>query len=136
MTHTTVLTPETEPSQVTPVQVRKLYREFTRKPSVYGSRFDLPEPIETETLDGRKLRILGIEVKEGCHERRFCLGHVYINWALQSGAYSTTVYAIGQEPAAPHVRRALDRAFLAAVAYLEAVEPAGLATTTTPGATP
>ncbi|MBF4459499.1 hypothetical protein [Pseudoclavibacter sp. VKM Ac-2867] len=124
MTHATTTTPETQTAQLIPVQIRELYREFKRKPNVYGSRFELPEAIEAETPDGRKVRILGIQVKEGCHERRFCLGHVYVNWTLQSGAFSDTVYATGPEPATSEVRRTLEGAFDAAIAYLETVESA------------
>ncbi|PPG02746.1 hypothetical protein C5E06_09850 [Pseudoclavibacter sp. RFBI5] len=133
MTHTTTTTPEAQTAQLIPVEIRKLYREFKRKPNVHGSRFDLLEEVEAETPDGRKMRILGIQVKEGCHERRFCLGHVYVNWALKNGAYSDAVYATGPEPATPEVRRTLECAFDAAIAYLETAPPAGA---TTPGPTP
>lgn len=117
--HAGLPAPEPITPVATPVFIRKLYREYKRKPDVYGSRFDLATPLEARALDERKLRVVGVELKEGCHPGRTCVGHVYVNWALASGAYSVTTYAYGGPIREGAALAEIERAFLAGVGYLE-----------------
>ncbi len=101
---------------IAPVEIRELYRQRRNSPDVYGSIFDLTTPFETRSPDGRRLRVIGIEVKE-IGDDTF-LGHLFVNWALKSGEFSQVRYAVGMTLDSDS-EKIIESAFQQALKYLD-----------------
>lgn len=110
-------------SHVIPVELRRLYREYKRKPNVYGSKFAIPVPLEVQTTDGRTQLLIGVEIKEGCHPGTYCLGHAYVRTALKRGGWSPAVYAYGWGYDDPAVNAVIAEAHALGSDYLDAHTP-------------
>lgn len=116
----------TAPVAVTPIAIRELDREPRTRSRVYGSRFGLDAPYETQAPDGRTLRIVGIEIKEGGRDTdRAHLGQLFVNWALKDGSYSRITHIYGQ-PLDADTTAVVDAAVASSIAYLEALTPDGM----------
>lgn len=123
------MTKVNEGIDVTPVSIRRLCREYKTKPNVYASRFDLAEPLEGWTEDGRRVRILGVEIKEGCGDVGVAYrGHVFVNMALKNGSYSQVTGAFGW-PLDADGEAVVDAAVFEAIACLRTLSTTDVVTT-------
>ena len=116
------MTTVTEPFAVTPIAIRELRTESR----VYESRFDLDTHYETQAPDGRKLRIVGIEIKErGRDAGTAHLGRLFVNWGLKDGSYSRIDHLYGG-PLDADTTVVVDAAVASSISSLEALTPDGM----------